>query len=208
MDLIQKIQLLMKKNNIKNTSQLSKETSIPYTTLKSIFDGDVNDIRLSTSKKLCNYFNITLDELLDDSISLINYKISNDEKQAFPLLGMVKAGYNYLASENIIGYVSIDKTLPNPEEYFALKVIGDSMQPVLYEDDLVIVHRQSDLDNGQIGIILIDNEEATVKKILKNKDNIELVAINQYYPSRILTKNDKFKIIGKVVEARISKIFE
>ena len=70
MDLIQKLQILMDKNNIKNISQLSRETNIPYTTLKSIFDGDVNDIRLSTSRKLCNFFRITLDELLDDDISL------------------------------------------------------------------------------------------------------------------------------------------
>lgn len=70
MDLINKIMYLMKKNNIKTTAQLSRETNIPYTTLKSIFDGDVNDIRLSTSRKLCDFFKITLDELLDDSISL------------------------------------------------------------------------------------------------------------------------------------------
>jgi len=50
MELIEKLNLLMKKNNIKNLSQLSRETNIPYTTLKSIFDGDVNDIRLSTSR--------------------------------------------------------------------------------------------------------------------------------------------------------------
>ena len=72
MDLIKKINLLMKKNNIKNIAQLSQKTNIPYTTLKSIFDGDVNDIRLSTSKKICNFFNITLDELLDDNVDF-NY---------------------------------------------------------------------------------------------------------------------------------------
>lgn len=70
MELIQKLQILMKKNNIKNISQLSRETNIPYTTLKSIFDGDVNDIRLSTSRKLADFFRITLDELLDDDISI------------------------------------------------------------------------------------------------------------------------------------------
>lgn len=78
MELIQKLQILMKKNNIKNISQLSKETGIPYTTLKSIFDGDVNDIRLSTSRKLCDFFKITLDELLDDDISLNeNFKFAS-----------------------------------------------------------------------------------------------------------------------------------
>ena len=77
MDLIQKLNYLMKKNNIKNISQLSKETGIPYTTLKSIFDGDVNDIRLSTSRKLCDYFKITLDDLLDDNIELDQFRIAS-----------------------------------------------------------------------------------------------------------------------------------
>ena len=125
-----------------------------------------------------------------------------------PLLGIVKAGYNYLASENIIGYVNIDKKLTDLENCFALKVTGDSMQPILYEDDIVIVHKQEDLENGQVGIILIDNEEATIKRILKHNDYIELIAFNSYYPPKRLDKKDKFKIIGKVVEARICKIFE
>ena len=43
MNLIEKLHYLMKKNNIRNIAQLSRETNIPYTTLKSIFDGDVND---------------------------------------------------------------------------------------------------------------------------------------------------------------------
>lgn len=135
-------------------------------------------------------------------------KIEIDNKQAFPLLGTVKAGYDYLASENIIGYVNLDRNIPNPEEYFALKVTGDSMQPVLYDDDIVIVHSQNDVESGQIGIILIDGEEATVKKIIKHKDSIELISFNSYYPPKKLTKNSEFKIIGRVVEARISKIFE
>ncbi len=209
MDLIQKLKILMKKNNIKNISQLSKLTLIPYTTLKSIFDGDVNDIRLSTSRKLCDYFQITLDELLDDDIQLHDLKISeSNSNQSFPILGLVKAGYNYFAQENCIGYITIDKEVPDAENYFALRVTGDSMQPILYENDLVIVHKQNDIENGQIGIILIDGQEATIKKVIKHNNDIELIAYNSYYPSKRLNKNDDFKIIGKVVEARITKVFE
>lgn len=145
-------------------------------------------------------YNVPMDRNID--------KIEINNKQAFPLLGTVKAGYNYLASENIIGYVNLDRNIPNPEEYFALKVIGDSMQPVLYDDDIVVVHSQNDVESGQIGIILIDGEEATIKKIIKHKDSIELISFNSYYPPKNLTKNNEFKIIGRVVEARIKKIFE
>lgn len=145
------------------------------------------------------------------------YVIKNDvkfyggnvnNKQAFPLLGKVRAGYNYLAQENIIGWITIDKKLADPENYFALKILGDSMQPVLYSDDIVIVHRQPDVESGQIAIVLVDDEEGTIKKVVKYDDHIELVAFNSYYPPRRLDKSNKFKILGKVVEARISKIFE
>lgn len=207
MDLLQKLNLLMKKNNIKNIAQLSKLTELPYTTLKSIFDGDVNDIRLSTSKKICNTFNITLDELLNDNIELNNIQII-DNKQSLPLLGIVKAGYDYLANENIISYVSADINVSDIENCYALKVTGDSMEPILYEDDIVIVHKQNDVENGQVAIILIDGEEATIKKVIKYDDYVELIAFNSYYPPKKLTKSDNFKIIGKVIEGRITKIFE
>ncbi len=209
MNLISKLNILMKKNDIKNPNQLSKLVDIPYTTLKSIFDGDVNDVRLSTSRKLCNYFNISLDELLDDEVELEDFRILNDStKQVFPLLGTVKAGYNYLAEENFIGYICLDRFVPDPENYFALKVTGDSMQPILHDNDIVIIHQQNDVENGQIGIVLIDGEEATVKKIVKYDDHIDLIAFNSYYPPRRLDNTCNFKIVGKVIEARISKIFE
>ena len=90
-----------------------------------------------------------------------------------------------------------------------MKVTGHSMEPVLYEDDIVVVHRQNDVESGQTAIILIDDEEATVKKVIKYDDYIELIAFNMAYcPPKKLTSKDKFKIIGRVTEARISKIFE
>lgn len=173
-------------------------------TISRYASGEIQGVKRSTIVRLANFFGVSPAWL--SGLSNEKYPISN--KQAFPLLGTVKAGYNYLASENIIGYINIDKQLSDPENYFALKVTGDSMQPILFEDDIVIVHSQNDVENGQIGIVIIDNEEATVKKIIKHKDKIELIAINQYYPPRTLTKKDKFKIIGKVTEARITKIFE
>lgn len=208
MDLINKLHTLMERNDIKNIAQLSKVTKLPYTTLKSIFDGDVNDIRLSTSKKICNFFNITLDSLLNDNIELHTMPSTYNDKQSLALLGKVKAGYNYLTNENIIGYVSIDNKINDIENCYALKIVGNSMQPVLYEDDIIIVHKQNDIESGQIGIVLMDNDEVTVKKIVKYNNYIELIAFNSYYPTIKLTNKNNFKIIGKVVEARISKIFE
>lgn len=94
MELIDKLNLLMKKHNIKTIAQLSRETNIPYTTLKSIFDGDVNDIRLSTSRKLCDFFHITLDDLLDDDISLEDVNIKNTDFRTASYNGIDVEGLN------------------------------------------------------------------------------------------------------------------
>ena len=157
---------------------------------------------LDTVKHIAVAINMNIDELLkildDEQEFIINNNDSNyfgNFKQVFPLLGIVKAGYDYLAAENIIGHISIDKELSDPENYFALKITGDSMQPVLYEDDIIIVHKQNDVESGQIGIILIDDEEATVKKVVKHNDYIELIAFNSYYPPKLLSSKNKFKII-------------
>ena len=186
--------------------EVGKIISVSKATIMKYEKGLVENLKRSSIEKLAKYFNVTPSYLmcLEDANNIND----NENKQLFPLLGVVKAGYNYLAIENIIGYVSIDKKLSDPENYFALKVTGDSMQPILYEDDIVIVHKQNDIDTGQIGIILIDDEEATVKKVMKYDDYIELIAFNSYYPPKKLDRNCKFSIIGKVTEARISKIFE
>lgn len=107
-----------------------------------------------------------------------------------------------LAEENFIGYIETD--LKNTEGCFALKVTGDSMQPVLFEDDIVIVHKQSTVENGQIAVIIV-NDEATIKKVVVHKDCIELIAFNSYYPSH---KVKNFIVVGRVIEAKIKKIFE
>lgn len=164
---------------------------------------------LDSVKNISKAMNIDIDTLLhilDDEQEFTINEINT--KQAIPLLGTVKAGYDYIANENIIGYISVNEKITDFENCFALKVTGDSMQPVLYEDDTIIIHKQNDVESGQIAIILIDNEEATVKKVIKHENHIELIAFNSYYPPRNLDKNTKFTILGKVIEGRIKKVFE
>lgn len=81
-----------------------------------------------------------------------------------PLLGTVKAGYDYMAQENWEGTIDIDKKLAESGEMFALKVHGDSMYPVLIEDDIVIIKKQDDFETGDIVVAIINGDEATIKK--------------------------------------------
>lgn len=139
--------------------------------------------------------------------------IHNKENIAkIPILGTVKAGYDWLAEENIVDYITLKEDIPNIKEYFALQVVGDSMLPLLSEGDLVIVHDQDDVENGQTAIVLINGEEATVKKVIKTNEGIELHAMNPYYPVKKFTfeemKTIPVKIIGRVKEAKIKGAFE
>ncbi len=184
----------------KTRNEVCKDLDFKYTTFTDWYNGNIYP-GIDKIEKIANYFKIEKSDLIEDTTK-------RKDKNTFPLLGLVKAGYNYLADENIIGYVALDNNIFDSENCFALKVTGNSMEPVLYEDDIVIVHKQEDIESGQVGIILIDNEEATVKKIVKHEDCIELIAFNSYFPPKKLYKDDKFKIIGRVIEGRIRKIFE
>lgn len=123
-----------------------------------------------------------------------------------PLLGTVKAGYDYLAQENWIGTVDIDKKLAESGDFFALKIHGDSMFPVLIEDDIVIVKKQNDFETGDIVVAIINGDEATIKKGKKTDNSILLQPLNTSYEPLIFTydemKTIPVKIIGIVKQLK------
>lgn len=150
---------------------------------------------------------------MDRNLNSLNITPLAELQQAqIPILGTVKAGYNYLAQENIIGHTYLDFNPSDKENYYALQVTGDSMEPLFSDGDIAIVHKQDDFVSGNTCIILINGDEATVKKVVKKNDGIDLIAMNPYYPVKHFTKEEMKKIpveiIGKVIESRKRKIFE
>lgn len=116
-----------------------------------------------------------------------------------PLLGTVKAGYDYLAQENWIGTVDIDKKLAETGELFALQIKGDSMSPVLIEDDIVIIKKQDDFENGDIVVAIINGDEATIKKGKKSENSILLQPLNTNYEPLIFTYDEMKSIPVTIV---------
>lgn len=117
-----------------------------------------------------------------------------------PILGTVKAGYDYMARENWEGTIDVEKSLVgNGDGYFALKVHGDSMSPVLIEDDIVIIKKQDDFENGDIVFALINGDEATIKKGKKSDNSILLQPLNTNYEPLIFTKDEMKSIPVKII---------
>lgn len=132
--------------------------------------------------------------------------LSEIDTVKIPVLGTVKAGYDYLAEENIIDYIPFKVNGKDTENYYALNVVGDSMEPLFDEGDTVIIHKQDDFNNGENCVVLINGNEATVKKVYKGTTGIKLEAVNPYYPPRLFSEEEikslPVKIIG-VVEKSI-----
>ncbi len=123
----------------------------------------------------------------------------NDNFEVIPLYGNVAAGEPIFASDNVRGYVTLEKNNKGHHVHFALKVKGDSMiNSGIYDGDIVIVRKQETADSGEIVIALLD-DEATVKTLRKNKINAYLEASNSKYKA-IMDK--PFSIVGKVIELR------
>ncbi len=123
-----------------------------------------------------------------------------------PILGAVHAGLPTLAVENIEGYESVDASeICTGYEYFYLRVEGNSMMNArIYPNDLVFVRKQSDVESGDIAVVIVDEDTATLKRVLKRENHIILQAENPAYPSMIFSTNDssRLQIIGKVLHVK------
>lgn len=168
---------------------------------------------IETLKLLANAMNMDLEVLLkqlnsDQAIYLNEeeYKKQFQKRDELgnlvteiPLLGIVKAGYDYLAQENWIGTVDVDKKLADGNELFALKVKGDSMSPVLIEDDIVIIKKQDDFETGDIVVAIVNRNEATIKKGKKTNNGILLQPLNTDYDPLIFTYDEMKSIPVSIV---------
>lgn len=123
-----------------------------------------------------------------------------------PVLGLVRAGIPMDAVEYIIDYEEISEDMARQGEFFALQIKGDSMEPKISDGDVVIVRKQPDIENGEIAIVLVNGDEATIKKVQKFNGGINLIPSNPAYDVMTFSNEQieklPVRILGKVVELR------
>lgn len=171
-----------------------KKVGVNKSTILRWENGQTEKFKIPTLEVLSDYYGVNSSWLIGKD----KHKyISANRTDAFgnpvisvPILGIVKAGYNYLAEENWIGTIDIDKKLAESGELFALKVHGDSMSPILIEDDIVIIKKQDDFENGDIVVAIINGDEATIKKGKKSEAGILLQPLNSNYEPLIFTYDE------------------
>lgn len=175
----------MELRNMK-ASELSERAQIPKSAISQYLSG-LYEAKQKSIFKLAKILNVSEGWLMGLDVPMernIKTDILGNPATPVPLLGVVKAGYNYLAQENWIGTVDVETSLVGDgKDYFALKVKGDSMAPVFIEDDIVIIKKQNDCENNEFAVIIINGDEGTLKKIKKTDNGIILQPLNPAYRS-------------------------
>jgi repressor LexA len=119
--------------------------------------------------------------------------------RSIPLLGAIAAGTAISALQHERGRVTVDDDFVGAGEHFALEVKGESMiEAGINDGDTVIIRRGDDANNGDIVVALIDEEEATLKRLRKRGNSIALEAANPAFETQIYGA-DRVRIQGKLV---------
>lgn len=176
--------------------------------------------RLSTENKLqslitlLNYGkenNVSLEEILASRGIIQKAKNDNLEKMTvgnrimLPIIGTIKAGPYGLDYKEPLGEAPIDEESLNGGKYFWLKIKDDSMiGDGILPGDLVLVREQPKIESGELAVVIVDEEEGSLKRIFIKDGSIVLQSSNPSYPPRIFTgiECESVRIVGKVKEVK------
>ncbi len=211
-------------NNMKPID-LSRKANINKSLISSYLSGvckakqdklDIIARILNVSEAWLMGYDVDMDRdwLPDNDEDLSNIKIDNaryiettTKTIKIPVLGKVPAGIPIEAIEDILGYEEIPASMLNGgENYFALKIDGDSMFPDYKTGDIIIIKQQPDCNSGDDCIVMVNGDDATFKRVIKQEKSIILKPLNNEYEPyyfneyEIMTK--PVKIIGVAIEVR------
>lgn len=194
------IKLLRNKNGI-SQQKLADAMGVSRSTV-AMWETNQSQPDNESLRRLALLFDCTVDYLL----GIEDVSAASTKGIKIPVLGTVAAGIPIEAIQDIIDYEEIPEAMAKKGEYFGLKIKGSSMEPKISENDVVIVRKQEDIENGDIAIVIVNGNDATCKKISKQPSGITLIPLNPSYEP-IFYSNEEIntlpvRILGKVVELR------
>ena len=189
-----------------------------YREQKGISQTDLAKMVKISKQSLYKYENNIITNIPSDKIEIIAEKLGvtpaeimgwgssatplpTDQVFMCPVFSSVAAGFGAPAENVAVGYIPtyISNTMEK-DKYIWVNVTGDSMSPLIDDRSKILIRMQESVDNGQIAVVLIDGEEAVVKRIQYGKDWIELISVNPYYPPRRFEGSEvlRVRVVGLV----------
>ncbi len=196
--------------------EVGRGLGVNKSTIKRYEDGVTRRITIATYEKLAEVLKTSplylmgedvppepeKEEITENIKPYGDVEAYNLDLYPIPVQGEIKAGPPKFAEQENFGYTYINKK--DVENYFALKVKGDSMDLVnIKEGSVVVCVKQDYIENGEIGVVLIDNEAATVKRVYIDGHRATLMPQSSNPGNQPITvdlKEQNFRILGKVIK--------
>ena len=148
--------------------------------------------------QIANKLEVSVGYLMGEVSDMPDNLTALPQTKKVPLLGDIACGEPILAIDNIVDFVNVPF---NINADFALTCKGDSMiNARIFDGDVVYIRQQSDVENGEIAAVLIE-DEATLKRVYKSEGKIVLSACNPLYEDKVFINGETraVRIIGKAV---------
>ena len=185
---------------------LSSKTGISSSTLQRYETMETN-MPIDKFQIICDVLGLEADKLLSNKNyssqekSNLNIDTVNTDYIMIPLYESISAGYGASNSE-FIEMIPVFGLKKNGTTYFAVKVEGDSMEPKIPNGSTIIIKKDIQIENGEIGAFNL-NDENFVKQKKVVKDRLILHSFNLAYDDKLVNEYDDFKEYGKVVKVMI-----
>jgi len=190
-------------------AELSKLVGVSDATLQRYESGEIQNIKRSVCSKLAEVFGCSESYIMygesEDNIFRLN-NVFPIQKKKIPVLGEIACGEPIFCEESSEKEVITDS---ENNADFCLIAKGDSMIDArIYDGDTVFIRSQSDVENGEIAVVVID-DEATLKRVYKSDGVLTLMPANPKYSPLIYTGEsiDNIRILGKAVGLQTKQFF-
>jgi len=192
---------IKKYRDIRNFSLqvLAEKIGLTKKTIQRYETGEIK-IDMDRISDIANALNVRIDSLLEGAYEFLGLSVNDLQMVSLPIVGKVSCGAGALALEEIEGYEQTPKSWLNGGEYFYTRAQGDSMiNARIHDGDLVLIRKQSDVDDGEIAAVVID-DHIFLKRVYKRDGTIILQSENNLYPPKVYNSNDVGTcfIVGKL----------
>lgn len=195
-------------------SELSNKTNIDKSLISNYLSGNYKAkqdkvytlaLALNVSEGWLMGYDVSIDrERANDNTTVTNL---TSGMVTIPILGKIPSGSSIEEIDDVIGYEVIPADwMMNGDKYFAFQIDGDNMLPEYKKNDIIIIKEQSDCNNNQDCIVVVNGYDAVFRKIIKEEDGIKIKPINNDYETKKYSNADIIKkpiiILGVAKEVR------